>query len=126
VVAELNRLLIALFDVEERYRDVILNLREQQALTDLLDREDPLFACLLSASLRTFAWIEDQRNAVIEAIGEHLPLERELTPANGGGVYQRRDPTGTGFGRGIEGVNAREPAPQNAIAIRESQLTSHR
>lgn len=103
MVAELNRLLIALFDVEERYRDVILNLREQQALTDLLDREDPLFACFLSASLRTFAWIEDQRNAVIEAIGEHLPLERELTPANVAGVSNAGTPQELASGGGSRG-----------------------
>jgi hypothetical protein len=58
---------------------------------------------LLSASLRTFAWIEDQRNAVIEAIGEHLPLERELTPANVAGVSNAGTPKELASGGGSRG-----------------------
>ena len=81
-MADLDRLLVAFLDIEERFRDALRNLREQQALTDLLASEDPVFASLLSLSLRTFASIEDQRNAIIEAVGEHLPLQRELTPTN--------------------------------------------
>jgi len=69
-------LVAALFDVEERLREVMLNLRDQQALASAIDRDDDLFASLLSTSLRTFAWIEDQRNGLIEAIGEHLPLSK--------------------------------------------------
>jgi hypothetical protein len=70
----MDQLIAALFDVEERIRDIMLNLRDQQELANAIDRYDALFACLLSTSLRTFAWIEDQRHAVVEAIGEHFPL----------------------------------------------------
>lgn len=76
---------MALFDLEERFRDVLLDLREQQALASSLDGECTQFASLLSASLRTFAWMEGERNAVIEAVARGL-LKPGLTPIAGIGV----------------------------------------
>ena len=72
----MDGLLKDLLDIEWRLNEALRNLRDQQLLALLFDDADELRKALLTTSIRTFAWLEDQRNAYIEAIGEHLPLPR--------------------------------------------------
>ena len=72
----MDGLLKELSDIEWCLNEALRNLRDQQSLALLFDDADELRKALLSTSIRTFAWLEDQRNAHIEAIGEHIPLAR--------------------------------------------------
>ncbi|MBS0248555.1 MAG: hypothetical protein JSR61_18210 [Proteobacteria bacterium] len=52
------------------------NLRIQQAIAMEAEGVEYVFRVLLSNSLRQFAYLEDLRNSIAEAIGEHLPMPR--------------------------------------------------
>lgn|GEM_PF-5355314 len=73
----MEELWIALCGFEDGLSAGLALLREQQAVVPMLHgsvaHADTVK--LLSTSLRTFAWLEDQRNALIEGIGEYLPLQ---------------------------------------------------
>jgi hypothetical protein len=71
----MDPLFASLLKVEGCLREAALNLHDQQALGPSLDEANEARNLLLSASIRTFAWLEDQRNGLVEAIGEHLPLQ---------------------------------------------------
>jgi hypothetical protein len=60
----MERLSSALVEVETCLREVLLNLRQQQALASRLERIRKLYLKLLSASLRTFAAVEAKRRRI--------------------------------------------------------------
>jgi hypothetical protein len=68
-----------LADVDTRLDDAVVHLREQQRLAPGIDcpQSRPALLMLLSNGLRVFCWLEDQRNGLLERIGEFLPLKRE-------------------------------------------------
>lgn len=56
----------------------LAQLREQQVVVPMLHGTLAHDATvkLLSTSLRTFAWLTDQRNALLEGLGEYMPLQK--------------------------------------------------
>jgi len=73
----MDRLCSDLVEIEACLSEALLNLREQQAVSCYLDDVDEMRRTLLSASLRSFAWMEDHRNALAAAICEYLPLAED-------------------------------------------------
>ena len=65
-----------LAEVEAGLAVALSNLRVQQAVASQTEGVEYVFAVLLSNSLRQFAYLEDLRNSIAEAIGEHLPMPR--------------------------------------------------
>lgn len=65
----MDRLTTWLFEIERQFKEAVLNLRDQQLLANSLDADAAVFATLLSASLRTLAWLEEQRNDITREIG---------------------------------------------------------
>jgi hypothetical protein len=68
-----------LADVQNRLDEAVRHLQRQRNLFPDIDRTQTRGALLmlLSNGLRVFCWLEDQRNGLIEQIGEYLPLPRQ-------------------------------------------------
>lgn len=64
-----------LTEVELRLEDAINHLHEQQSIVHEADcgRIHDALVRLLANGLRSYCYIEGQRNALIEQLGEHLP-----------------------------------------------------
>jgi hypothetical protein len=67
-----------LVEVDARLADAVGDLREQLRLLPDIDdpRSRPALRLLLSNGLWAFCWLEDQRNALAEMLGQCLPLGR--------------------------------------------------
>jgi hypothetical protein len=70
--------LAQLADVETRLQEAIRELRQQQSLMPDLDcpYRRAALVMLLARGLRTYCWLEDQHNGLLERIGEDNPLPR--------------------------------------------------
>jgi hypothetical protein len=67
-----------LTDVQARLDEAVEHLREQQNLVSGADspRTHALLIKLLSNGLRLYCWLEDQRDGLIEQLGEYLSLKQ--------------------------------------------------
>jgi hypothetical protein len=77
----MDPLLANLLKIQDCLREAALNLRNQQALASWLDEADECRSLLLWASIRTFAWLENQRNGLVQAIGERLQQQPQSDSA---------------------------------------------
>ena len=74
----MNSYLSRLVDVDARLADAVDQLREQLRLLPGIDdpQSHPALRLLLSNGLWVFCWLEDQRNALTERLGEYFPRAR--------------------------------------------------
>lgn len=75
----MHSLLNELATAEQSLGDALTQLRDQQAMVSQSEdaRSRRSLIVLLSNALRQFYKIEEHRNALVEGIGEYLPLRPE-------------------------------------------------
>lgn len=77
-MCDVEDLLAQLCETDGCFYKAKKQLHEQQAIISGNDHlpEHEAVTRLLSNGLRTFAWLEDQRNGLIEGVGEYLPFTK--------------------------------------------------